>query len=208
MADDVKEHGLADRLAALRAEGAWRADPVRFRTLEALARRIPAQREPVQRLLESKLAAALAEYAAAAQPVPTPIAVRRTGTSAAVCQCKPLAELNAYLRQLAAARMGASDGADPSELASVRRFRQAWDRQRTLEQLQQAVSRTPANAGPLNSHALVLRSLELMAALSPDYLRHFMVHAEALQWLERATEQSARDRAPDRKKPNRARRKK
>ncbi len=124
---------------------------------------------------------------------------------------RTLAELNAYIRRVTAARRdagprppaGASD-----ELASVRGFREAWSRNRTLDQLQQAVSRTPANAGPLNSHALVLRSLELMGELSPDYLRRFIVQVETLQWLQRAAEQYPRQRAAEAKQPSRGRRKK
>ncbi len=124
---------------------------------------------------------------------------------------RTLAELNAYIRRVTASRLepGAlSETGAPDELASVRRFRQSWDRNRTLDQLQHAVSRTPANAGPLNSHALVLRSLERMGELSPDYLRRFIVQVETLQWLERATEQYPRERIGEAKKVARGRRKK
>lgn len=117
---------------------------------------------------------------------------------------RTLAELNAYIRRVTAARD--ADGAEAGELGSVRRFRQAWDRHRTGDRLQQAVARSPANAGPLNSHALVLRSLERMAALSPDYLRRFIVQVEALQWLERAAQQLPQ--AADAKKAPRGRRRK
>ncbi|HYD76432.1 DUF2894 domain-containing protein [Ramlibacter sp.] len=119
---------------------------------------------------------------------------------------RTLAELNAYIRRLRAARRGDADAPDPDELASARRFREAWDRHRTMDQLQQAVARTPANAGPLNSHALVLRALERMGELSPDYLRRFMAQVETLQWLERAAEQVPR--AAEAKKAARGRRKK
>ena len=80
--------------------------------------------------------------------------------------------------------------------ARARRFRQAWTRRRSLEQVQRAVARAPANAGPLNSHALVLQSLELMRELSPDYLRRFLVHVEALQWLDAARQAYPRPKAP------------
>jgi Protein of unknown function (DUF2894) len=76
---------------------------------------------------------------------------------------------------------------DQDELASARRFMRAWDTSRTQEQVEQAVTRKPLNAGPLNSHVLVLQSLGLMRGLSPDYLRRFLVHVESLQWLDKAS---------------------
>lgn len=100
----------------------------------------------------------------------------------------PLADLNAYIRTATAHKPA-------GELASAGRFRAAWETGRTLDRLDEAVARAPANAGPLNSHALVLRSLALMGELSTDYLRHFLAHAEALQWLERAREQYPREQA-------------
>jgi len=107
----------------------------------------------------------------------------------------PLAELNAYIRSARAARLGVSEAQAEAqeELASVRRFRRAWESGRTLDQLEQALARSPANAGPLNSHALVVRSLGLMGELSTDYLRRFLVHAQALQWLEKAREKYPRE---------------
>ncbi|MEJ8836085.1 DUF2894 domain-containing protein [Ramlibacter sp. AN1133] len=184
----------ADRLAALRAAHAWRIDPVRFHAMEALARRLHAQPESVRTLLHEKLAAAVADYeqrvadapargAAAAAPAPAPAA------AAAAAAVTPFAALHAHLRDLAAARSAAAppgEIASGHELASARRFRQAWQASRTLQQVEQALERKPANAGPLNSHALVLQSLALMRALSPAYLRRFVGLAETLQWLEAA----------------------
>jgi hypothetical protein len=115
-----------------------------------------------------------------------------------VADASPLAELNAYIRRVSLERAGADAfGApvDPGELASARRFRHAWNSGRTLDQLQQAIARTPANAGPLNSHALAVRSLELMGELSTDYLRRFLVSVETLQWLEAARQQYPRQSA-------------
>ncbi|KAA8921559.1 hypothetical protein CEK64_01510 [Xanthomonas sontii] len=53
-----------DRLAAWRAEHAERLDPLRFRFLEALARRTEAQQGKARELLEQKLSALLDAYAA------------------------------------------------------------------------------------------------------------------------------------------------
>ena len=48
----------------------------------------------------------------------------------------------------------------------------------------QAMVRGPENAGPLNPHMLVLRSLALMRQLSPDYLQRFLSHVDSLLWLD------------------------
>jgi hypothetical protein len=111
---------------------------------------------------------------------------------------RTLAELNAYIREVRAAAaepLASGESRDPEELASVRRFRRAWDRSHALDRLADAAARRPANAGPLNSHMLVLRSLDLMRALSPDYLRRFLVQIEALQWLEDAVARTPREPA-------------
>lgn len=103
----------------------------------------------------------------------------------------PLAELNAYIRQRRAARMGApmpGEPPDPHELLAARRFRESFERGHALDRIEQALSRAPAQAGPLNSHALVLRTLDRLRELSPDYLRRLMAQAETLLWLERARE--------------------
>lgn len=181
---------LQQRIASWRRDGASRLDPPRFRYLEALSLRASQQPEPVRRVLHEKLRAAVADYAQRAahrQPAGGEGA-RHQRPSAAICA--PLAELNQYIRNAAAQTTGVpGDAPREQELASVRRFRQAWNTGRAQEQLQQAVSRRPANAGPINSHALVLQSLGLMGELSADYLRRFLVHVESLQWLETASEQ-------------------
>jgi hypothetical protein len=54
-------------------------------------------------------------------------------------------------------------------------------------QASQAIARGPANAGPLNSHMLVLRSLLSMRDLSADYLCCFVSYADTLLRLEQAS---------------------
>lgn len=106
----------------------------------------------------------------------------------------PLAELTRYIERV---RQWPADDplehtAQPHqnalpELNSVRRFRETWSRICAEDQVDLAVERGPENAGPLNSHMLVLRSLALMRELSPHYLRRFMAHADALLWIEQAS---------------------
>jgi hypothetical protein len=193
---------LQARIAALR-DVAARVDPVRLRYLEALATRAAVQAAPVRELLCDKLAAAIAqcEQRCAIEPV----APRKKSGAPA---CAPLAQLNHSIRAKAPGEL--RSGAASDELANVRRFRRAWLGGRAQEQVQRAVGRKPANAGPLNSHALVLESLAIMSRLSPDYLRRFVVHVQALQWLDQASADDAPSKATVRGKnaPSRAARRK
>jgi hypothetical protein len=72
------------------------------------------------------------------------------------------------------------------DLKSAIRFRETWARISAETEVDQAAHRAPENAGPLNAHNLVLRTLSLMRELSPDYLRRFMSHTESLLWLDQA----------------------
>lgn len=179
----MSEAGAA--LDALRRSGAADRDPVRFRTLEALARRLQEQPAPVRRLLQARLEAGLAELTQHAAPA----VARKTPRHAKAAS--PLAQLNADLQE----RIGNAD-----ELRSARRFRVAWERTRSLDQVEHAVARGPAQAGPLNSHALVLRSLERLRELSPAYLRRFLGHVQTLQWLEDARTAAAPAKAAPRRR--------
>lgn len=67
------------------------------------------------------------------------------------------------------------------------RFRDTWAHLAAEQQLARAAARGPDNAGPLNSHRLVLHSLGLMQTLSPAYLRRFLSHVDTLLWLEQAS---------------------
>ena len=113
------------------------------------------------------------------------------------CPC-PLAQLNQSIR----------DEPRPDELASVRRFRRAWSSNHIHDKVEQAVSRKPANAGPLNSHLLVLHSLAMLGELSDDYLRRFLVQVESLQWLDQASEKYSPRQAKPAKPARRSRQKK
>lgn len=92
-----------------------------------------------------------------------------------------LAQLNAYIRSVSP---GAQDGGQ--ELASARRFRETWGLAQAQDKLDLASLRRPAQAGPLNSHALVLESLARVHELSPAYLRRLLAQVDTLQWLEQA----------------------
>jgi hypothetical protein len=173
---------LAAHVAAFRESGAWQADPVRFRFLESLSVRMQGQPDAVREVLQQRLRGALDDFT---QAVVAKVGASPAGVRAAEPAPSSLAALAASLQQ----RHAPVDDEAPDELASVRRFRQSWESGRTLDRLEQALARSPAKPGPLNSHALVVRSLALMGDASVDYLRRFLTYAETLQWLEAAKEQ-------------------
>jgi Protein of unknown function (DUF2894) len=99
-----------------------------------------------------------------------------------------LAVLNAHIAQANQAAAGGtpSSGGRWPDLRSAQRFRETWERLGAEEAVVRATHRAPENAGPLNSHMLVLRTLGLMSELSPHYLRRFLSQTETLLWLEQA----------------------
>jgi len=70
------------------------------------------------------------------------------------------------------------------EMAALDDFQKLWSRMRTESQLRQSLEHAPENAGPLNSSALVHRSIALMRDLSPGYLQHFVSYVDDLSSLE------------------------
>jgi len=205
---------LSAQAAVLRhAAGAVR-DPIRSHFLDVMARRARTESGELKQVLEERLRAVArrgdgADDGVDVAPVP-PVAADRSRRAPGASQgCAPLAELNRYLRRASQdpdPRAAESGDAVPTlakpELKSVRRFSQTWSRIVADDQLEHAFGRAPENAGPLNSHMLMLRSLSWMKDLSPDYLRRFMAHVDSLLWLEQA---SPKIQAPARKTVRRAR---
>lgn len=191
-AGPAPDEPLQARIDALRSRGASHIDPLRLLQLEALSRRLAGQPAPVQAVLRQKVEAALADLAQRLENAP-------------VMQA-PAATVPPRIATRPAARAArpAWPAASPSqgELASVGRFRRAWSRTRAQDSVAQAAAQRPANAGPLNSHVLLLQSLDLMGTLSADYLRRFVAHAESLLWLEAMGAQAAA--APARKPKRRS----
>lgn len=184
-------------LASLRADGAHLRDPVRFHYLEALARRMQAQPVAVQQRLAARWQEAVADYAQRAGMASAPADGRVPQPSAT-----PLAELNRYIQsrtQAGAQSLPSRAGDGTDGLKSVQRFGEVWARISAEQKVAQALERGPENAGPLNSHMLMLRSLALMRTLSPDYLRRFLSQMESLLWLE----QAGRKTAPPQARPTR-----
>lgn len=179
-------------LAAMRAEGVHQMDPVRFRYLEALASRIQNQPAAVRQVLASRFDEAVLAYRAklvcGVHPAPP---VPHSPASSAGARL-----WSQFLADMAQRAQAGCDGDDaeagmgsPSDMKSVRRFAATWSKIATERQLSAALTRGPGHAGPLNSHNLMLRTMSLMHALSPAYLRRFMAQADALVWLDQMNQQ-------------------
>lgn len=237
--DPVDPVDPVERVDALLRQGASRSDPVRFRFIEALARRARERRGASRRILDARLAQALADYAerdararhaagdtlagAAARHPATAAELERlcaAGDFAALRQRAarldsaasadrptPLAALLADLARRSVPSPGCAPAADAAphaaphagpdgELKALRYFRDTWSTLSAERQLAQALAQGPENAGPLNAHRLVLRALQLMRDVSPDYLRRFMSYADTLLWLERTDSGGAPAKKP------------
>jgi hypothetical protein len=181
----------AQEIAALRASGAQCLDPVRLHYLEIMSARAQAQSGRVKSLLDEKLAQAVADFrlrlATLAAPIQSTAGERVAPADSAPPRSESLADL---VRSLAQAESEKGNLGSPEthtkgpELKSVRLFRNTWSRLSADKQLNAALDQAPKNAGPINSHMLVLRSLALMRELSPDYLSRFISYADTLVHLE------------------------
>ncbi len=170
-------------LAALRARGDDRVDPVRFRFIEALARRADAHGGEARRLLDARIAQLLAAYGEALDKEPAALAVQEETTPTP-------GALAALVEHLALHAPILGEGVAPAgttpELKTLRYFRSTWSKLSADRRLTQSLAKVPDNAGPLNSHHLVHRALILMRELSPEYLNRFMSYVDALLWIDQA----------------------
>ena len=194
------EAGVLASLASLREAGAAQREPVLFHYVEALASRMQAAPEAVRRVLHDRLQDALADCARRVgerlQGAPLGDDAAAAGTLSGgqgMASEAPLVVLNRYIREVTEVAGEAADSAPLAatgelwpELKNAERFKEAWSRIRADDAVELAIGRGPEGAGPLNGHKLMLRSLTLMRELSPEYLRHFLSHAESLLWLDRA----------------------
>lgn len=182
-------------LAALRERGAQHFDPIRFRFIEALARRAASREGAARRVLDGKLAAVLAAYVERYEEA------RSEAGSGLHHQLPshqgPLAEL---VRQIAhhasqkgdgsSAHVAAASVEPVGESKALRYFRSTWSKLNVDRQLTQSMAQVPKNAGPLNSQLLVLRSLQAMREVSPEYLNRFVSYVDALLCLDQLVNSS------------------
>ncbi|WP_332107548.1 DUF2894 domain-containing protein [Variovorax sp. SRS16] len=187
----------AGMVRARRERGDHRFDPVRFHFIEALAARASVHHGEARRILDDKVVKLLAVYGedlakarrADGPSAPPAADAKQEGR----LDRGALAELVDDIDRRASARESgatASDGtpslASHPELKTLRYFRSTWSRLSAERRLLQSLAKVPENAGPLNSHQLVHRSLILMRDLSPEYLNRFMSYVDVLHWLDQA----------------------
>ena len=171
--------GDATGLEMLRQAGAADFDPMGWHYIEVLSTRISTQQGAARGLLQSKLDTALHDLKARMAAVNhLPLASR---AAAPIAGTSPLAQL---LQAFAPALPTDSAKTWRADSPQVQQFRQTLSKLRVQKQVAQAIAQGPQNAGPINSHMLVLRSLGLMRELSPDYLNRFMAYVETLLCLE------------------------
>ncbi|HEY2022229.1 DUF2894 domain-containing protein [Paraburkholderia sp.] len=177
-------HPARATLDAWRASGADRVDPLRFRFIEALARRAAGHSGAARRILDGRLSTLLDEYAATLGRADKPKATVASAPLDAPPSAADDATLAALIERLAGHARADSDGAAYPELPALDYFRDVWSKVRADKQLRQSLAPVAGNTGPLNSSSLVHRSLSLMRELSPGYLKQFLSYVDTLSWLE------------------------
>ena len=104
---------------------------------------------------------------------------------ALVAQLEPaLAQAPQHAPAQAVASPPTGPAAPALELKTIRESRDTWARLSVDKQLALAMKKAPQNAGPINSHMLVLRSLAKMQAMSPDYLNRMVSYVDTLLCLD------------------------
>jgi hypothetical protein len=75
---------------------------------------------------------------------------------------------------------------DANELSAMRDFRELQKKHMAEKRIVNAIENGPKEAGPLNSQALMIRSLSTMRTLSSSYVNRFTAYLDTLLWLEKA----------------------
>ena len=160
-------------------------DPVGWHYIQVLAERTRTQTGPAQALLQAKLNKALAQMQAR---LPTP---PNTSTPPPSRSPSPLSALLQHMAAPSAEHPLSTSSHGRMDKPRIVQFRQQLHRISVQKQVTQAIAQAPQNAGPINSHMLVLRSLGLMRDISPDYLNRFMGYVDTLLVLEAAGQSKA-----------------
>ena len=199
-----------DPVAALRASGADRFDPVRFRYIEAMSCRAEALAQPARQILQNRAQDALQTYRAdlqregdearrsAARLVQQyPDREEQLTRLLERCEFRQVRSLERRLARQASdslvsalteqiTRRYCAEQERPGELKSTRRFRDSLARANADKLLARAIEDAPDNPGPLNPEMLAIRSLTVMREISPAYLGRFVSYIDTLLWLEQA----------------------
>lgn len=193
--------------ATLRAAGAAQFDAVGWHYTERLAARASQQTGAVQALLCDKLQQSLHDLEARLDAATA--AADHGQTKAIAPRADAPSALAALLQDMTPAMADAGTGTESNagiqrplgwraESPRIRQFRKQLGQLHVQKQVSQAMAQAPQNAGPINSHMLVLRSLGLMRAASPDYLNRFMAYVDTLLCLDDAGQGQAPPKKPRR----------
>ena len=193
-AEDVltgRFHDFSGRIAALRLQGADQFDSVGLYYMEVLSSRLGTQRESVKRILEKTLKHALADFErrfvqAQADALKGPAGATPDDPHTDT-RLKQLVRHIAEFSPLSSDALLSGNAGPHTELRSVQHFRNTWSKLSTNKKVADALDQAPSNAGPINSHMLVLRSLALMRGISADYLNRFVSYADTLLYLDECT---------------------
>jgi len=243
---------LRPTLATLTEVLAHRFDPVRFRFIEALARRALDKRASVALIVEKKALRALSgylndyfrlrEHAAAlvtkvlSEKPERSDEIRRmfdagdfegveklvielgthTGKKQGVLnaltqeilqrrECGELVPKPSFeedlrrqelevMRSVAGVTTGSASGGaggdqvhgGSGELSTMGHFRESLIKRNSEKLVIRSIQEGPENPGPLNPHALMIRSLSTMRDLSPSYSNRFVSYMDTLLWLGQA----------------------
>ena len=188
-------------LRQLQETKADQADPVRFRYLQALERRLRAKGLQGSEHWQ-KLERAVSDYHARYHQAPPRRQPEATGKptllAALIDQLNqaqaPAPETNrvSTLEQLLFGSTeeapepteGAAAAQPPQPLKAVARARADQGIKARQRRIRQAIEQTPEGAGPMNSHRLVSRAIAEMQRLSPAYLNRFVSYTDTLMALE------------------------
>ncbi len=108
-------------------------------------------------------------------------------TPAAPADASPLdALLHEQHQRLRAHHQGQDDAAPKRDLKAAAEIRARHARQRTAQRIDAALAQPTGDAGPLNSHRQVVRALEQLHELAPEYLERFVGYVDTLMALEKA----------------------
>nr|WP_240434089.1 DUF2894 domain-containing protein [Achromobacter sp. B7] len=194
---DVPTLAAQATLDAWGDSGADRLDPVRFRFLQAMARRTAPLQGLARQQLEDKLDTHLRAYAQLLEAVEPDASTMDSAEASPAASATPqtapaaLTELLAYLTYPDAPDNDPTWDRDAlglreayPDVQMLEYFRGVWSRVSADRQVRQSQEQVHKNAGPLNSNQLVHRALSLMRELSPGYLQQFLSYTDALMWME------------------------
>lgn len=214
---DAKSLELNALQDALQAAGAPQRDQAHWHYIEVLGARARTQTGRAQVLLQEKLTVLLKQLEGQLHAPPKAAQTEPQGSEA---EPSPLAVLLRDMAQHAAAAptvpttaatrspttaptaLSSKPTAWRAESPKVQQFKKQLSKISVQKQVKQAMAMAPQNAGPINSHMLVLRSLGLMQEASPDYLNRFMTYVDTLLCLEDAGKTSVQPKkTPSAAKP-------